>query len=414
MAGRFETCPYDSGHTRTLALAAAMRYKTTMRHFLAMLIVVLLVAPVWAGEERIALHEKAYDAATDFSYRPDRNTTFTAPDDAQATYRLVQALVLELDYRPTEHAVERGDQLGPFLSLSTFYQGKLTEALMVHLRPTDEGTEVTIRGVFVLPAKGHMLDRSERRPTWTVRHFERYVEAKRQLAKETGETSTHAILARAQENLSQKRDLEGTLGILHLVERATRPRCMAGRQARELIHAVEGQLERRASLQAAVDQQRAKMTEATTSRNWLQAFLAGDQWLHILLEGGVAADDPEILQVRAELDKNLRRLRAAGGSVVLFDQRTAPAEGNDVAVGFTALNAGTRPVAQFKVRVDSSDAAGRPSPGRIGRAYSFTVDLDPPLMPGECYPTAVVLRFETPSEVAGTRVRVVGLRTAKK
>ncbi len=370
-----------------------------------------LVLPV-AAEESVTLDKKAIKAVKDFNYRPERNFTFSIAADRTKAYRQVQTLLLEQDYMLTAQAVHRGDQLGPFVSKCRFCQSKLAEAVMVRLKLLDEGTQVTIRGVFVVPGSNYLLDRSDRKPTTSVRRFAQLYAAKLQLIAVTGEQNTHDILARAKDNLAQRRDLEETIATLQLVEDCTHSRSMAGRQAREISHAIRGEIKKQKLLHDAVAGQQAKIDAASAGRDWLAVHQGADKLLHILLEGGVSGDDPRATEARDTLRKTRRTLRRRG-ALIAFAPQLAPAQENDVAVGFTALNVGNRPIAAFKVRVDSTDAAGKPSPGRIGRAYPYTVELDPPLAPDEYYQTAIVLRFETSSNVEAARLRVVGVTYGK-
>ncbi|MDP8225090.1 MAG: hypothetical protein P9L99_17145 [Candidatus Lernaella stagnicola] len=386
-----------------------MRFLTGIAVFL--LIVVAL--PAAAGEP-ISLSEKAAEAAMDFTYRPERNTTFTVAEDATTVYRSVQQLFSEFDYVPTARIVSRGDMIGPLISLVPFYQNKLKEVIMVRLKPLDEGTQVTIRGVFVVPGNNYILDRSEHKPTRNVRQFERFYDAKRELINAGDKTAMQDVLDWAQENLDGKRDLQATMDILGLVEDCTRPRSKCGKRGRRLIHELRAALRQQETLAAAIGKQQAQIDVAVANRDWLAAHLATDQLLHILHTGGVADDDPRMTAVQKTLAQHQRRLRSVKGSLVAFDPKIAPADGHDVAVGFTVLNAGSRPIASFKVKVDSTDAAGRASPGRIGRSYAYNIELDPPLAPNEYIDAAVVLRFEETSEVAAARVRFVSRIYGKK
>jgi hypothetical protein len=375
-------------------------------------LLVLALAGSAIGEELVSLPTKPVTAAMDFAYRPERNVELVAPSDRAETYRQVQTLLLELDYVLTKEAVSRGDLIGPMISKHRYYQGKLAEAAMVRLTPAENGTNVTIRGVFVVPERGYVLDRSDRHSTRTIRDFPELFAAKLRLIEATGMTGTHEVLAQAKETLTSGDKLKPTIKTLRLVERCTRPRCLAGRQARELIHAIRGRLKQQEILTAQVDEQRAKIDVAIQQRDWLTAHGATDALMNILLEGGVNQTDDRLTEAKATLKKARRMLRQRG-VLATFGDKHAPAAGHDVAVGFTALNVGTRPIKSFKVRVDSANATGASSPGRIGRSYPYTIELDPPLQPDEYFPTAVVLRFEIPSEVASTHVRVVGVSYGK-
>ena len=395
-----------------------MGYKIRMKRWRLFLMIAFLMfaaAGIRAAEGPVSLPKKTVFSLLAFDFRPERNVVFNAGDAPEVAYRLAQTLLLELDYLPTAETVSRGDLIGPLISKHMFGQGQLLEAAAVRLRPIDGGTELTIRGLFVAPANKYLFDQSERPASRFVRDFPQLFAAKKKLVEATGETSTHTLIAQAKDNLAARRDLEKTLDMLNLIEAATRSRCLAGRQARELKRAVEAELLRKQKLSAAVGEQKTQIEAAIRGNDWLAAHLAADRLRHILIENQVPADDPLLLETAKTLEKCRGRL-AGRGTLIAFQPQTAPAEGNDIAVGFTVLNVGNRPIASFKVLVATKDANGVVSAGRIGPSYPYSVQIEPPLQPNEYYAATVVVRFEHPSEVAAVDVRIaqIGYSYGKK
>lgn len=383
------------------------------RPFIIMVLCLFAASLAQAADGPILLPKKTQTSLFNFDFRPERNVTFRVAQPPEAAYRLAQTLLLELDYPPTAEAVARGDLIGPMLSKQTFGQGQLLEAVVVRLQPIDQGVELTIRALYVAPSNKYLLDQSGRQTSRFVRDFPELYAAKKFLVEATGEPSTHALIEQAKINLAARRDLEQTRDRLTLIVAATRPRCLAGRQARELKHAVEAEIERKQKLAVAVSEQKTQIEAAIAARDWLAAHRATDLLRHILIENQVPADDP----LTVETGKTLARCRAqlrGRGPLLAFEPQTAPAEGNDVAVGFTVLNTGNRPVSAFKVLVATKDAQGVGSAGRIGPTYPYSVQIDPPLPPSEYYAATVVVRFEQPAEVATIDVRIVQIEFGNK
>jgi len=382
-----------------------------IRIIVATLLLALVVAAI--ADEPPVLPLKTADKLADHEFRPERNTVFTVEDDRVLAYRLLQALMLELDYIPTLNAVERGDMIGPLLSKRLFRQNKLAEAALLTLTGQDEGTEITARALFVVPNRDYLVDQSKRRPSWAIRHLPKLYAAKKQLYLRTNNFNTYEILARAKENLLAGKDLQETAKWLHLAEQSTIARCLAGRQARTLSHAVETEIKRREKLAQAVKESQQKIEAAMQQRDWLAGHRAADEMIHVLLANQVAEDD-ELFVEAEQARTRCRRYLARRGAMVGFDPVIAPAEENDVAVGFSVVNVSTVPISSFKVVVTTTDALGNPTPGRIGRNHAYTVKVKPALQPNEYMTTTVRLRFEKPAKPINAKMRIVQVRVARK
>jgi len=368
----------------------------------------LLAIPALADGPPV-LAKKARAELADFERLPERNYSFQTEGDADTVYRLVYALMLELDYTPTANAVQRGDLIGPLLSRHLFRRDKLAEAAMVRLTENEQGVQLTIRGLYVVPDKQNLLDQSDRQPSRTVRKFKSLYEAKRQLYEQTENMNTYELLAGAKQNLAARTNLESTLSLLELIEQATTARCLAGRQARELAHAVTAEIARQKKLTEAAEQMREEIKQAMAERDWLAAHLAADKLLHTCLGNEVDKEDALYKEALKARDTSRRRL-AARGSLVIFNEQLAPAEENDIAVGFSILNVGRGTVSSVKVIVTTTDDAGKPTEGRIGRNHAYTVELSPPLKSNEYATATVRLRFEHPATPVHAKARVVGIK----
>ncbi len=368
----------------------------------------LLAIPALADGPPV-LAKKAHAVLADFAHLPERNYSFHAEGDADTVYRLVYALLLELDYIPTANAVQQGDLIGPMLSKHMFRRDKLAEATMVRLTENEQGVELTIRGIYVVPDRQNLLDQSDRRPSRTVRKFKSLFEAKSKLYEQTENLNTYELLAGAKQNLTARANLESTLALLELIEQATSARCLAGRQARELAHAVTAEIARQKKLNEAAQQMREEIKQAMAERNWLAAHLAADKLLHTCLSNEVNKKDA-LFQEALKARETSRRRLAALGSLVIFNEQLAPAEENDFAVGFSILNVGRGAVSSFKVIVATTDDAGQPTAGRIGRNHAYTVELSPPLKSNEYATATVRLRFEHPAVPVHAKARVVGVK----
>lgn len=376
----------------------------------------LVFAALWCAtaiaQEPEALPKKALQSLQNFEFSPDRNITFQVNADAGKVYYLARSLMLELDYALAAEPVSRGDLLGPFVSLRSYADEKLKEIVMIQLQTVEGGVQLTIRGLYVMPANKYMLVRSKRKPSRVVRSFPALFKARLELFEQTQDYDIRHLLDQARENLATRHELETTLRILEQIKDSTVASCAAGRDAREMLSAISGEIDRRKTLEEAVRNQKQAIETAMTGRDWLAAHQAVDKLLHILYANAVAESDPDFIEARRQLDVSRLRLRGKG---VLLPLNTviAPAEGNNVAVGFTVVNVGNRPIAGFKVAVNTTTGEGKPSPGRIGSGYTYSVEIDPPLQPDEYYSTTVVLNFEHPSDVAAANLRIVNLHWAK-
>lgn len=387
-----------------------VRYNMVMSKTVTMLLLCLclLTIPALADGPPV-LAKKARAALADFERQPERNYSFQTEGDADTVYRLVYALMLELDYTPTANAVQQADLIGPMLSKHLFRRDKLAEAAMVRLAENQQGVQLTIRGLYVVPDKQNLLDQSDRQPSRTVRKFKSLYEAKRQLYEQTENMNTYELLAGAKQNLAARTNLESTLTLLKLIEQATTARCLAGRQARELAHALAAEIARQKKLTEAAQQMREEIKQAMAERNWLAAHLAADKLLHTCLGNEVDKEDALYKEALKARDTSRRRL-AAQGSLVIFNEQLAPAEENDIAVGFSILNVGRGAVSSFKVIVTTTDDVGQPTAGRIGRTHAYTVELSPPLKSNEYATATVRLRFEHPAAPVHAKARVVGIK----
>jgi len=390
-----------------------MRYKHGMnKPRLFWLPIVLLLCVAALADEPATLPKKARQNLQNFEFSPERNNTFQVAADAGRAYYLARSLMLDLDYQLAADPVSRGDLLGPFISLRSYADDKLKEIVMIRLRSGENGVEITIRGLYVMPGNNNMPVQSKRKPSRVVRLFPSMFEARLALFEKTQDYELRRLLDTARENLAARRDLEGTQEILEQVKNSTVAACTVGREAREMISAFAEEIDRRKTLEDAARVHQQAVDQAMADRDWPAAHRALDELLHVLHTHHVPEADPDFIAVRQKMETCRRRLRAKG-VLAISETIIAPAEGNDVAVGFSVLNVGTRPIAGFKVAVNTSTAAGKPSPGRIGRGYSYSVEINPPLLPDEYYATTVVLNFEHPTDVAAADLRITSLHWGK-
>lgn len=387
-----------------------VRYNKAMSRALTIILLCLclLAVPALADGPPV-LAKKSRAALTDFERQPERNYTFQVEGDLDTVYRLVYALVLELDYLPTANAVQRGDLIGPLLSKHLFRRDKLAETAMVRLQENEQGVELTVRGLYVVPDSQYLLDQSDRKPSRSIRKFKNLYAAKQKLYAQTDNMNTYELLGSAKENMAARRDLTATLDLLQLIEQSTSARCLAGRQARELAHAVTAEIARQIKLAKAAEQMRGEIKRAMAERNWLAAHLAADKLLHTCIGNNVEKSEALYKEALKARETSRRRLTARG-ALVIFDEKLASAEENDIAVGFSLLNVSRRPISSFKVIVTTTDQTGQPTAGRIGRNHAYTVELSPPLQSNEYATAAVRLRFENPATPVHAKLRVVRIK----
>ncbi|MHA1570052.1 MAG: hypothetical protein ACTSXZ_11330 [Alphaproteobacteria bacterium] len=372
---------------------------------ISILLCLIALSLCLAAEGPPRLPKRTRTALLNFDYRPERNTTFQVPDSRPEAYNLVKTLLLELDYVPTAVQEERGDLIGPLVSKRRFRSDKLAEAIVVRLVAEGDGATLIVRSLFVVPDNGYIVDQSERRPTRVVRRFDELFEAKKKVVAHTDIYSVHVLIERAKRNLTEGVQLNETLVWLQLAEPATIPRSLAGRQIREMLHAVKAEIDRRERLQAEVAQLREKIKQAMAAKNWLEAHQAADEMIHVLLNHKVNEESVLFVEAVAARDRS-RRFLARGARLLAFDTRLGPAEGNDIAVGFTVLNVSDRPIKRFDVTVVAADTEGQPVAGRIDSDKPIRVRPSQPIEPNEYFEAVVILHFAEPARPALARIKV--------
>jgi len=389
-----------------VVLPRQVRYKIHMRNRLLALLLCLTACLAWAEEPGPpTLPAATATALLDFDLLPERNVVFSVDEDRATAFNLAQTLLLELDYGPTANQEQRGDLIGPFISKRRYRNHQLAEIVAVRLVAQDGGTGVTIRSLFVVVDNGFLVDQSARRPTRAVRRFPELYDAKKNVVEQTSYFSVYDLLEHARANLNAGTELEKTLRFVQLAEQATLPNTPAGRQTRELLHAVQAEVNRRQKLQQAADALRAKIREATERNNWAEVWLAADELAHVLLANDVPRTDAMFVEALAAQDR-ARRALARRGRLVAFSPQLGPGENNDVVVGFTVLNVSNRPVGAFDVVVEPLDANGQPSAGRSLPARPVHLKPPQPIAPGATYNAVVTISFGAPVQPAQAAIRI--------
>jgi len=379
-----------------------------------MIPVLLLLAALGArAEEPPVLPAKVAETLADFSRYPERNVTFNVEDDLNTAYAATYDLLMDLDYTPAAQEVKLPELIGPLLAKPQAHKRLLAEAVMARLKPAANGTEIIMRGLYVAPDRNFVIDQTRRMPSPAVANFGALYAAKKELIKRTGQARIPALLAQQQENLAQENNLKETLNILQLIERATTPQCAAGRQTRELLPAVQAKINQQEKLGQQIQALHDKIREASKNRDWLTAHRKADELLHVLLMNQVSRDDDRFVEAEA-LREKMRRALAGQGALPVSDIKLAPAEDNDIAVGFTVVNASINPITSFKVTISTIDAAGKPSAGRIGASHPFTIEPPAPLQPNQYFQITVRLRFEAPAQAAKAQLRITAISWGKK
>lgn len=374
------------------------------------LLLIFTLATVWVwAEEPLTIPTRTRAALLNFDYRSQRNITFTVPETRDKAYHLAKTLLLEMDYVPTAAQEERGDLIGPMISKRLFRSNKLAEVLMVRLLPATEGTDITARGLYVVPGSDYIVDQSKSRPSWAIRHFGELYAAKKKVVETTNIYSLHELLASLRDNVSRRENLEETLATLELVETATISRSLAGRQARELIHVVRSELKKQEKLEKSVSQLRERIDQATARGDWLEAHLAADELIHVLLNHSIDQESTLFVETLSIQDRARRRL-ARKAPLIVFDPVTTPADGNRLALKFTVLNVLSKPITSFGVTVKTTDGAGKPISTRIDPGEMITVHPRKPIDPNEYYDAVVLLRFGEQAGAVHTRIRIVKIR----
>ncbi len=375
------------------------------RRWVALALCLLASAALAEEPEPVAVPAEAVQNLLDFASLPERNVAFIVEEDPASVYNAVHQLLLELDYQVLGEPSQRGDLLGPYLSQRRYRHGQLAEIVAVRLQDSAGGTDLTIRALFVTVAPEVAVDQSGRKPSRGVRHFPELYDAKRIFTNQTTFHRVVDLLDQAQANLAAGIVLDQTQQQLRLAEAATLSTSAVGRRTRELLGAVNEEVNRREWLQKTADTLRAKIRRAMADRDPLAAWLASDELVHVLLANNVPRADALFVEALTAQER-ARRLLAQRGRLIAFHPHFGPGTGNEVVVGFTVLNVTNRPIGSFDAAVDLLDANGRPLVGRPQPARPAHIKPAQPIPPGGTYTAALTVAFDAPVQPSQATVRI--------